>query len=116
MDVPWKRVLEFSGAILSLTPLAPVGVALDKGSKLFPDDKPDVRAWKVKMIAEWKKLCRDLMPIPMAHDRKGIVLRGKIWADWFSRFGEAPKQSWVEKLSAEIVMAVKAEMAATIPK
>lgn len=116
MDIPWKKVIEFSGAILKLTPLAPVGVAVGMGAELFPEDKPNEKLWKVKMIADWKRLCRDLMDIPMADDRKGVVLRGKMWADWFSAFGEAPKQSWIEKLSAEVVMAVHAEMAATIPK
>jgi hypothetical protein len=102
VDVPWKKVIEFSGAILKLTPLAPVGVAVGLGAGLFPDDKDDVYVWKVRMITEWKKLCRALMEIPMASERKGIVLRGKMWADWFSAFGEAPKQSWIEKLSAEV--------------
>lgn len=119
MEIPWKNVLKLSQMILNLTPLAPIGAAVGAGAELIPDDDddgPSERAWKVKKIAEWKTLARELMPIPMADERRGEVLRGKMWADWHGHYGEPPKQSWLEKMSAEVVMAVKAEIAATIPK
>jgi len=116
MDVPWKKVLKLSQMILGLTALAPVGAAVGAAGDLIPDDDDDddEQAWIVKTIPSWKLLCRGLMDIPMEDSRRGLVLQGRLWSDWFSHYGKPPKHSWIEKLSAEVVMAVKAEMASTI--
>ncbi len=114
MGISLKSVLELSGAILKLTPAAPIGAAVDLGADLFPDDKPDERAWKVKMIPEWKKLAVGLMEIPMQDEVRGRVLKDKMKADFFTKYGEFPKDRFIDRLSSDVVIAVKAEMAATM--
>lgn len=116
MGFPLKKVVELSAAILKLTPLAPVGVAVDLGADLFPDDSPDDRAWKIKKIPEWKKLCAGLMNIPMSDEIRGATLKGRMAADFYAQFGELPRDQDLETWHREIVLVVKAELAATIPE
>lgn len=115
MKFPLKKVVELSAAILKLTPAAPIGVAVGLGAELFPDDDPTERAWKVKHIPEWKKLARGLMDIPMTDERRGLTLKGKMSADFFNFYGEIPKEKDIDTWHREIVMVMKAEIAATLP-
>lgn len=109
-----KGILELSEAILHLTPFAPAAAVVGAAADLFPDDKPDDRAWKVKKIPEWKKLCRDLMDLPMSDISRRRTLSNRIDHDFFVQYGERAKGRYVEKLHADIVFAVKAELASTI--
>ena len=83
-----KDILKLSGAILGFTPLAPFAAIPSGIAKLLPDDDDEIRDrkernWKVKHIPEWKAMCRALMDIPMAPERKAKALEGKIWSEWF---------------------------------
>ena len=110
-----KDIAELSAAILGFTPLAPFKPIASGVAKLLPGDDDETRKqkernWKVKRIPAWKEMCKKLMDIPMASERKAIALKGKIWSEWFEFYGEPPKDSWVEELHGNIYRAVVADM------
>lgn len=100
-----------SGAAAAAGPIVGAFGALFGG-----DDDNDEHDWKVKQIPGWKRLCAELMGLPMQRDVKRETLINRIDADWFTHYGERAKRRDLEKLHSDIVFAVTAETAAAVPE
>jgi hypothetical protein len=68
-------------------------------------------AWTVDSIQIWMGIALDNMQRPMAEGLKGELLRKKIAADWFSRFGTKASKSWVNQMAEQSWNAVKTNIA-----
>lgn len=114
------NVAKLSGLILGSiftggTGAAVAAVAGGVGTLLGGGDDQKEHEWKVKQIPAWMTLCRELMDIPMANERKRETLINRIDADWFKHYGRRAKRRDLEKLHSDILFAVTAEIASTIP-
>ena len=86
------------------------------GGLIDPGDEENEQAWMRKQIPIWKKLCAELMDIPMSDHSRRETLVNRVDADWFTHYGQRAKKRLLEKLHADILFAVTAEMAATVPE
>jgi len=118
MGVSVKDVLKLSGGIATAAisggtvPAIVAGIA--GASKLIGEDEqepPEERAWRVGRIQKWMGIVADLMQKPMNNEVKAQLVRNKIASDWFEHYGERAKESWVNKMHEDVVIAVKTNMA-----
>lgn len=96
------------GSVIDVIKLSSLilGLIVDKD-----DDEDKERSWKVKKIPEWKDLAKKLMDIPMNPEVKANTHKNKIRSDWYGHYGEMPKDRWVDRLHADVMMALKGDLA-----
>lgn len=116
MGIDVKSIIQLGIEIGKFTPLSPFMPAASKFADMLPGSSKGEREmneieWKVINILRWKAMVRQLMDIPMEKERKGKLLRGRIAAEFFDKFGEDPKDEWIEDLHTSVVRSVKAFMA-----
>lgn len=116
MGISIKDIVQLGIEIGKFTPLAGFMPAASKFADLLPGASKGEREmneieWKVKHILRWKLMVRQLMEIPMKKERKGKLLRGRMAAEFFDKFGVDPKDEWIEELHKSVVRSVKAFMA-----
>ncbi len=118
MGISVTDILKMSGMIMMAVPPAAAFAPIAGGIAAVlegagDDDGPDEVEWKQSRVHSWMELAKDLMGIPMSNEIRSRTLEGKLRSDFFKHFAEMPKDRWVEKLHADIVMAVKGDMAAS---
>jgi len=101
------------GGALALAPAIGLGSTLIPKSLGFGDDpqsKEELR-WMQTMVDDWMEICEKLMSIPMNPEVKANTLKGKIRSDFFRKYVNVPKESKINDLHRNVLMAVKGKLA-----
>lgn len=114
MGVSAKDVLKLSAVIYGATPL-PYSNLVGKAAALLNDSDDDEaeKRWRKTKAAQWMQMYRELMDQPMRDEVRRDTAMHQLRADYFEHFGEVPKERWIERLHADLVMVVHGDMAYT---